>query len=271
MRRQGGKTARRQGAQGLATIALLAVGCWLSASCNEISGPIRPSAYGYSMIVSDMVQQDTVIDGVEYFTGDQITDTVDFAWPHSALPIKIWVHDTLGLPHDVQLAIAAWKNVLVYGEVGATIVHDSLDADIIVRGSAPAPAPAPAGTRHLAFSVNPAACEGGTDVFVSAPDHTKLWTPIRVYVLPKFAPDLPVTKDCLARVTIHELGHALGLFRHSPDPEDIMYSFPDTSVHAPSDGDAATILQLYHQQSDLRPALGRDTLPDSLAVTSMRR
>jgi predicted Zn-dependent protease len=252
-------------------VFLLAVGCGLVASCNEISGPIRPPAYGYSLPVSDVVQQDTTIDGVEYFAGDTITDTLDFAWPHSALPIKIWVHDTLDLPHDVQLAIAAWKNVLVYGEVGATIVGDSLDADIIMRGGAPPPTAAPAGTRLFSFSSVPAACEGRTDVYISAPDHTKLWTPIRVYLTPKFLPDLPLTKDCLARVTIHELGHALGLFRHSPDPEDIMYSFPDTSVHAPSEGDAATILQLYHQQSDLRPAVGRDTLPDSLPASPTRR
>jgi hypothetical protein len=238
---------------------LWALGCgMLVAACNEISGPIRPVFYGYSLIVSDVVQQDTVIDGEEYLFGETITDTVDFAWPPSALPIRIWVHDTLGLPGDVQGAIAAWKNVLMYGEVGATFVGDSLDADIIVRGSAPAPVPAPAGTRLLSFTSAPAACEGGTDVYISAPDHGKLWTPIRVYVIPKFAPDLPETQACLARVTIHEIGHALGLFRHSPDVEDIMYSFPD--VDAPSEGDAATILQLYHQQSDLRPALGRDSL-----------
>ncbi|HWA40558.1 MAG TPA: matrixin family metalloprotease, partial [Gemmatimonadales bacterium] len=105
----------------------------------------------------------------------------------------------------------------------------------------------------------------GTDIFVSAPDHTKLWTPIRVYVIPKYALDDPLTPDCLARVSIHELGHALGLFRHSPDPHDIMYTFPDTAVHAPSEGDATTILTLYHQHSDLRPRPATDTVPPAPA------
>lgn len=238
----------------------------LAASCNEIGSPIRTGLYGYSLIVSDVVAKDTTIDGTTYLFGQTITDTVDFAWPVSALPIKIWVQDTVDLPADMHAAVDAWKNVLQYGEVAAAFVSDSTTADIIVRGSAPPPAPTSGAARRLWASANSlAACEGGTDVFVSAPDHTKLWTPIRVYVIPKYPLDDPETRPCLARVATHELGHALGLFRHSPDSLDLMYTFP--AVDAPSDGDATTILQLYHQHSDLRPRPATDTVPpDTLAM-----
>ena len=252
--------ASTQGRRGAGTWRRWAAICGLAAlaACTTIAEPLRPAIYGYSLIVSDTVVGDTTIGGVDYFAGDTVTDTVDFHWPASALPVRIWVQDTVGLPGYAAAAIAEWKHILQYGELDAVLVGDSVTADVIVRGSAPAPAPAarPAARRlHAA----PAACEGGTDVFISAPDHTKLWLPVRVYVLPKYPVTLPETQACLARVTMHELGHAFGLFRHSPDPGDLMYGFPD--VDAPSEADAATILILYHQASDLTPRPATDTLP----------
>ena len=255
------ETQGRRGA-GRRRAELWAVGCGLAllcSACNEIGTPLRAASYGYALIVTDVVQQDTVVDTTAFFAGDTITDTVRFSWPPSSLPVKIWVQDTVGLPQDVERAITTWKHVLVYGEIAATIVSDSSHADVIVRGSAPPPAPSPRPFERL-IPPGPAACEGGTDVFVSTPDHTKLWLPIRMYVIPKYPVSDTATQACLTRVTAHELGHALGLFKHSPDPDDLMYGgFP--TADGPSESDAATILYLYHQPSQLRPRPATDTLP----------
>jgi|GEM_PF-574750 len=252
--------SRQPTLQSLLRLAFMGCGLLAVGSCNEISSPLRGDIYGRSIIVEDVVTQDTVIDGVSYEMGEMVTDTVDFAWRAGDLPIKVWVHDSAGLPADFRAAVTAWQGVLVFGEVAVQYVSDSSTAQIIVVLGSPPPAPgAPTGAVAIRLQSAPAACEGATDIQVSAPDHTKLWTPIRIYMTPKYLLSDPETKACLRRATIHELGHALGLFKHSPDSLDIMFPFP--RVDSPSDADAATIQFLYHQTPDLRARPATDTIP----------
>jgi hypothetical protein len=256
---------RRRGARAQKwgrTIRQLAVGCGLLAvgSCNEIAGPIRGGGYAFTLIVTDTVAADTTIDGVDYTEGQVVTDTVAFSWPESHIPIRIWAQDTNGLPEDIDAGIALWQDALLFGEIAAVRVSDSATAHIIVKGTiAPPELGAPNLVRRLAAQATD--CAGATDILVSAPDHTKLWLPIRMYVWPQYLMSDTATTNCLKRVTAHELGHALGLFRHSVDINNLMASFP--VVDAPSEVDATTILRLYHIRPDLRPAIAPPVVEDT--------
>ena len=68
-------------------------------------------------------------------------------------------------------------------------------------------------------------CAGATDLDIDVAT-TELRLPIRVFIDPRSLPDDPGIEPCLALTSIHEMGHALGIFAHSPDPEDIMFTDP---------------------------------------------
>jgi hypothetical protein len=86
-------------------------------------------------------------------------------------------------------------------------------------------------------------CAGATDLDISD-DHTQLRLPVRVYIDPRSEPNAAGLPECLALTTTHELGHALGIWRHSGVATDLMFS--DPSVPGPSDRDLATAEVIYH-------------------------
>jgi len=65
-----------------------------------------------------------------------------------------------------------------------------------------------------------------------------------------FEEGTPGLESCLDLTTAHELGHALGIFQHSPDPGDLMYS--DPVVTAPSARDRNTINRAYHTPTTIQ-------------------
>lgn len=211
-------------------ILLLLAGAFGGLSCADIVSPSRSQFYEWRMIVA---------------TGPGTADTLSFHWPHSRLPVRVWVEDSLDLPAHVQDGIDQWKAAFLYREFDAVVVPDSSTADVVVRAGI-----ATSGgfsITRLASALAPE-CEGGTDF--DLPSGTReIQPPIRVFVNPRFDPASPGVDECMALTTTHELGHAIGILAHSPDAGDIMFS--DPMVTAPSARDRATAERAYQTEPTL--------------------
>jgi hypothetical protein len=199
-------------------------------SCAEIAAPSRNEAYQWRLFRPG--------------AGTSI-DSLSFHWPRSRLPVRIWTEDTLNLPAHVANGIALWKAAFLYGEFDAVGVSDSSTADVIV--SAGSVLKAGFSVTRLATTGAPE-CEGVTEFELPA-DSREIQLPFRVLINPRFDLASPGMEACLALTTAHELGHAIGIFNHSPEPTDLMYSNPTVSVL--SDRDRATAELVYHVEPNL--------------------
>jgi predicted Zn-dependent protease len=193
-------------------------------ACGEINAPPTPAGYEYRLFVPA--------------TGGGV-DTLAFAWPPSRLPMKIWVADTLDYPARMQAAIEAWKAQFLYGEFQAQVVSDSNTADVIVV-AAPAPAEGPIVPLRLGRRARE--CEGATDLAIDE-TLTQIRLPIRIYVEPVVTAS-PELSTCLDVTLAHELGHAMGIYEHSPNATDLMAS--DPVAPAPTTNDRATAQRMFH-------------------------
>jgi predicted Zn-dependent protease len=202
----------------------LALAALTALACGDIAEPLRNDLYEWRIIVP----------------AGATADTVHFHWARSDLPVRVWVEPVENLPDFMQRAIDTWESVYLYREFQAELVADSSGADVLVRGT-PAPPKAQLGITRLASALAPE-CSGATDLDVS-PDLSELRLPVRIYIDP-VSGDIPNLQRCLGLTTIHELGHALGIFAHSPNPTDIMYA--DPVVEQPSPLDRGTAEALYH-------------------------
>lgn len=203
------------------------------AACGDIATPIRNEFYEWRLIVPA--------------ASGSGNDSLTFHWPKDRLPVRIWVEDDASLPVNVPAGIAAWRRAFLYGEFDATIVADSATADVIVRAGE---APGIQFSRTRLHSALAPECAGATDLDISD-DHTQLRLPVRVFIDPRSDPNAPDLPACLALTTTHELGHVLGIWRHSGVATDLM--FADPVVDAPSDRDLATAEVIYHLTPNVVP------------------
>jgi predicted Zn-dependent protease len=203
-------------------------------ACSDIVSPNRVQRYDWRLIV----QYDSA--------ASTFVDTLSFHWPRSRLPVKIWVENADNLPEHIRGGINVWKNAFLYSEWDGTIVSDSNAADVIVRAIQPPP-----NLRATRMNGMAESCEGATDVETGA-TRFELAVPIRSYVFVA-VPGAPDLEDCLARVATHELGHTIGLFQHSTDSLDLMYTFPSRLFL--TDRDLGTAYNAYHFKADMVPAV----------------
>jgi len=165
-----------------------------------------------------------------------------FRWPAASLPVRIWTEPVLDLPHHLTEAIATWQGGVLYGEVRAVQVGDSTDADVIILLGEPEAALR--GGR---------ACTGSTRLEVDL--DTAIVLPFRSRVALRAGAASNDVQACLGTAVAHELGHVLGLFLHSSDPDDLMYGSP--TVDALSPRDVATLQTLYHSAPTVHLPPGR--------------
>ena len=201
-----------------ATLALASATTLLS--CGEISAPLRTEIYEWRLV--------------------QGGDTLSYHWPREELPVRGWVQDTFNFAAHTQAAIDTWKRAFLYREFDGEIVSDSANADVIVRAGFP---DGDGIRQKLTLRSRITECEALTELDLDFV-FQRLELPVHVFVAPRFSPTLPETQRCFGIVMIHEIGHALGIFRHSPSDGDIMYFAP--IVDSLSERDRQTAEVLYH-------------------------
>ena len=212
----------------VARVALLAM---VVAACDDPTIPDRAGVYAFA---------DTVIISTD-------TTVTLFRWPANRLPVRFWADPRGNMRFLVERSIAVWQDQFLYGELRGTVVSDSASADVIVQWSDSVPPDVPPDTTPVANS-----CAGVT-TFTFDSTGFALAGPVRVSLTVLTGSPVPAeqVQACMRRVAIHELGHSLGLLRHSSFDEDIMFGSP--IVNYPSRFDRRSVEVLYHSQPTVQP------------------
>jgi hypothetical protein len=164
-----------------------------------------------------------------------------FHWPRGRMPLRVYVENP-ALNATVEAGALLWMRAMYCSELSLVRTGDSAQADIVVRNPGALPAPRPGTVVAAADSIG--ACSGSTQFDTNA-DTTQLIPPMRVYLVANsFETDSAAIAGCYRFTFAHELGHALGLFRHSSNPDDIMFSTPYRSLLTLND--RYTIQKLYN-------------------------
>jgi tetratricopeptide (TPR) repeat protein len=174
----------------------------------------------------------------DYFA--QVTRNGVVRWPKSRMPIKVYIASGTGVdnysPHFDELlrqSFADWAKASE-GRIQFAFVDTPEGANIECRWIADA---------HSL--VNPA--ESG-ETRLSKDGDGLLHGTLQLLTKPSLS-ELPMTDNRIRRITLHEIGHAIGLNGHTTDPHDAMFlsSTVEDQWKDLSKRDANTIIRLYSQ------------------------
>jgi len=178
-------------------------------------------------------------------------------WP-SGSTIRVYVaggdvaSEAAALAAAFEQGAAAWNRYALFGEYRLASTADLGQADVVLRWSGQA-SPVdlsqcqPAGTRAVTtFCLG----TGGADrllVFPRAAGGAS-----RVTMVVTILPSQLTIAGRVPLLVKHELGHVLGIARHSDEPLDLMYG-GELTASLPSRRDQATVQVLYQMQPEVLP------------------
>lgn len=200
------------------------IGCLFAVACAEPTVPRRVPTYGFTDPTGNV-----------------------FHWPADRLPVRFYADPRGELRALLVDAVASWERQFLYAEFRGVLVDDSSAADVIVRWADSIP---PRADPDLGPPVT--ACGGVTQGFLDSTGTAfagPIETQLSVFTATVYSPGQ--VWACLQRVTVHEVGHTLGLLQHSPDSRDVMAAPP--TVGQPSSGDRQTVETLYHSDPTIGP------------------
>jgi len=170
-----------------------------------------------------------------------------FHWLPERLPVRFYADPRGNMRALVDNAVTAWERQFLYGEFRGVLVNDSTAADVIVRWADSVP---PTANPDAGPPVD--ACGGVTQGILDSTGQAFAEPFVtEIGILTGTVYTAAQVQACVRRVTIHELGHTLGVLREAPDTQAIMYVTP--RVREPAAIDRRTMEVLYHTQPTLAP------------------
>ncbi len=180
-----------------------------------------------------------------------------FHWPTGS-QIRVFVHGTNATKVDALAASLArggqqWNSYALFGEYEIVRASSLADADVVLRWSDDL-SPVDESECPPVFS------NGVTTFCIDDLDARPLrLATFRAASAPTANVKMLVTilasqatiPGRIDRLVVHELGHVLGIGRHSPEASDLMFAEPTRSTL--SRRDVATVQVLYHTTPDILP------------------